>query len=410
MIVPSIDIMDGKVVQLKNGKELMLELDNDPVELARRLNRIGEICVIDLDAALGKGSNKELIKKICKVADVRVGGGIREEALGIEYLKAGAKKLIFGTAASPELLGRFKPDSCMVALDNVDGEVLDKGWTEGTGESIEARSTRLAPYCDSFLMTFVKSEGTLEGLPKEAIEKFAGGLSKAVTVAGGANCAEEIIELNERSIDVQVGMAMYTGMIDPVQIAIDCLRFPDNGLLPTIVQDEEGEVLMLAYSTRESLERAMKEGKGIYYSRSRKEIWVKGATSGNTQELISVRSDCDRDAIIFKVKQAGPACHRETYTCFRNSTQAPFSMGELFQTLKERKETLPEGSYSASLFKDRSLLLAKIEEESQEVLNYESKDNLRHEIADLLYFVSTLAVDEGLDWTDIVNELRGRNR
>lgn len=85
-------------------------------------------------------------------------------------------------------------------------------------------------------------------------------------------------------------------------------------------------------------------------------------------------------------------------------------MGELFQTLRERKETLPEGSYSASLFKDRSLLLAKIEEESKEVLNYESKDNLRHEIADLLYFVSTLAVDEGLDWTDIVNELRGRNR
>ncbi len=410
MIVPSIDIMGGKVVQLKQGKELMLEVDKDPVELARELNRVGEICVIDLDAALGKGSNKDLIKAICKVADARVGGGIRNKELGIEYLKAGAKRLIFGTAASPELLGNFHPDDCMVALDNVDGEVVENGWTTGSGESIADRSARLAPYCESFLMTFVNTEGTMQGLPQEEIKKFAGGLSKAVTVAGGAASEQEIVELNKKNIDVQVGMGMYTGKIDPKNVLLSCIDFDKlpNKLVPTVVQDEYGEVLMMAYSSRESLAEAVKNGKGIYYSLSRDELWEKGATSGCTQELVSARFDCDSDCLLFTVKQKGSACHNDTYTCFSSTKTPSFKMQELFGVLKDRKEKKPEGSYSAKLFKDRQMLLDKIEEESKEVLTYTSKDNLRHEIADLLFFVSTLAVDEGIEWQDIVNELRGR--
>ena len=411
MIVPSIDIMNGKVVQLKQGKELVLEIEQDPISLAKKLNRIGEICVIDLDAAMGKGSNKELIKEICKVADARVGGGIRDEALGKEYLKAGAKRLIFGTAASPELLSKFRPEDCMVALDNIKGEVLDNGWTTSSGEKIEERSERLAPYCESFLMTFVDTEGCMNGLPKDDIEKFAGNLTKSVTVAGGAALEEEIIDLSNQNIDVQVGMAMYTGKIDPASVLINCLKFDkETGLIPTVVQNTDGQVLMVAYSSKESLKKALDEGKGIYFSRSRQKLWQKGETSGNTQELISVRADCDNDCILFKVKQTGPACHRETYSCFNSSKKPEFQVQELFELLESRKETMPEGSYSASLFRDRESLLAKIKEESEEVLTFTSKDNLRHEIADLLFFLSVIAVDEGIKWQDIVGELRGRNK
>ncbi len=116
MLVPSIDLQGGKAVQLRQGKELVLTSERDPVDLAREFNRYGEVAVIDLDAAMGKGNNRELIKEMCKVADVRVGGGIRDVATGRELLKAGASALILGTMAKPEILSELPPDRVMVAL------------------------------------------------------------------------------------------------------------------------------------------------------------------------------------------------------------------------------------------------------------------------------------------------------
>ena len=360
---------------------------------------------------MGKGSNAELVEQLCKVADVRVGGGIRDAATARKFLKAGAKRLILGTAATPELLSQFPPELMMVALDHRKGVVTDQGWQSQTGETVQSRADRLKDYCGSFLCTFVEHEGGLGGIPMDEVKALQKSLPRPVTVAGGISNEKEIVEVSKMGLDVQVGMALYKGLIDPINTLIASLTFNDQGLIPTIVQDLAGQQLMLAYSSPESIKLAIKNGKGVYYSRSRKELWEKGKTSGHMQELISCRVDCDRDTLLFTVKQTDAACHTNSYSCFGSHQATPaFSLEALFDLLKERKEHLPENSYTTTLFNDRKKLLKKITEETFEVVTFESKENLRWEIADLLYFVSTLAVAEGLEWQDIVSELNGRRK
>src|SRR3989338_7552889 len=131
MIIPSIDLMDGKAVQLRQGKEKVLEREN-VLGLAIDFSKYGEIAVIDLDAAFGKGDNLELIKKICKIADCRVGGGIRTIEKANEILQAGAKKIIIGTKAAPKFLAQLSKDRVIAAIDAKDNTVVNKGWTAKT--------------------------------------------------------------------------------------------------------------------------------------------------------------------------------------------------------------------------------------------------------------------------------------
>lgn len=407
MIIPSIDIMNGKAVQLRQGRELVLTSDKDPVELAREFNRYGEIAVIDLDAALDRGDNIGLIRRILRVADARVGGGIRDRARADELLRAGATSIIIGTAATPELLSALPKDRVMVALDHKGGRVVDMGWTRDTSEGVTDRAKRLKEYCSSFLVTFVDDEGGMKGLNETAAKALRDEIGLPIVAAGGVADTNDVVRLSREGIDVQVGMALYTGKLDPADAVIESLNFERAPLLPTIVQDTSGRVLMLAYSSRESLKRALKEGKGVYFSRSRNEIWEKGLTSGNTQELISCRSDCDRDALLFTVKQKGEACHTGEYSCFGRKR---FSLGDLYEILSERKRTMPERSFSAKLFRDRKFLLRKIMEEAYEVVSADERRNLVWEIADSLYMLSALAVDEGISWRDIEAELGGRKR
>lgn len=409
MLVPSIDIMNGKAVQLRQGKELVIESARDPIELARDFSRYGEIAVIDLNAATGNGDNRDLIMQICRVADARVGGGIRDVDTGRNFLKAGARSIIIGTMATPEFLSKFPVDRVMVALDHKGGEVLDHGWEHGTGESVMQRAAKVSDYCSGFLVTFVETEGMLSGLSADKANSVAEKLKRPVTVAGGIASTEEVVAIAKTGLDVQVGMALYTGKVDPAEAVVGSIKFDVAGLVPTIVQDIYGQVLMMAYSSAESLRRALREGKGIYYSRSRRQIWEKGSTSGHRQRLLSCRADCDRDCLLFTIEQKSAACHRGTYSCFGRATSARrFTLGRLFALLEHRKAESPENSYSVALFNDRKKLLKKVMEEAYEVVSYADRDNLRWEIADLIYFLSVLAVDEGLSWQDIEHELGGR--
>lgn len=411
MLIPSIDISQGKAVQLRQGKQTVLTDERDPVELAREFNRYGEVAVIDLDAALGRGDNLDLIRRICRVAEVRAGGGVRSPERGRELLRAGARRLIIGTAAEPEFLGNFPPHRVMVALDHVQGTVMDQGWTHSTGERLEARARRLAPHCSGYLVTCVEDEGGLGGMDLEAVRRLADVLPHPVTAAGGVAAGGEVAELSRSGIDVQVGMALYTGALNPVEVFVDSLDFDKAELLPTIVCERSGQVLMLAYSSRESLRQALASGRGVYFSRSRQEIWEKGRTSGHVQRLVACRADCDRDSLLFVVDQTGHACHRESHSCFGSPFEAPdFSPHHLYDILKHRLEHSPEGSYTAKLFANRNMLQRKIMEEAFEVVTFADRRELVWEIADCIYFMSTLAVAEGIEWQEIVAELGGREK
>src|SRR3990167_5316911 len=146
MIIQSIDLINGKAVQLKQGKEKVLERE-DVLELALEFRKYGEIAVIDLDAAFGKGNNLELIKKICKIADCRVGGGIRTIEKANEILQACAKKIIIGTKATPRFLAQLSRDRIIVAIDSKDNIVVNKGWTAKTNRSPSDLIKELEPYC-----------------------------------------------------------------------------------------------------------------------------------------------------------------------------------------------------------------------------------------------------------------------
>ncbi|TDZ20472.1 Histidine biosynthesis trifunctional protein [Colletotrichum orbiculare MAFF 240422] len=173
-----------------------------------------------------------------------------------------------------------------------------------------------------------------------------------------------------------------------------------DGLLPTVVCNEAGTALGLAYSSAESVGEAVRTRTGIYQSRKRG-LWVKGATSGDTQELVRIGLDCDNDTVKFVVKQTGRFCHLDQHGCFGELSGIP----RLEQTLQSRKVSAPAGSYTARLFNDEKLLRAKIMEEAEELCDAKTPDEVAFEAADLIYFALTKAVSAGVSLADIERNL-----
>ena len=200
---------------------------------------------------------------------------------------------------------------------------------------------------------------------------------------------------------------------------IDKLRFNADGLIPAVVVDYlTREVLTLAYMNRESLEISMKEGRTCFWSRSRKELWRKGETSGNVQHIIRITTDCDCDALTVRVKKDGPACHLGTDSCFNEDIYisdelSDFSMRGLMQLIEGRKTDPQEGSYTTYLFnKGLDKILKKVGEESTEVIiagKAEDRKETIYEIADLIYHVLVLMVEMGISVDDVMTELASRH-
>ncbi|MFX0091766.1 MAG: phosphoribosyl-ATP diphosphatase, partial [Candidatus Hodarchaeota archaeon] len=161
-------------------------------------------------------------------------------------------------------------------------------------------------------------------------------------------------------------------------------------------------VLMLVYSNRETIRNALVRQKGVYYSRSRNSIWIKGETSGHIQKLIKARYDCDRDTLLYTVRQTGKACHLNRYSCFGERL---FGFPNLLEVIKSRIASHSSNSYTNRIANNEKLLLEKIREESTEILNFTGRANLIWEIADLFYFIFVLMVTKGIDIQDIINEL-----
>jgi phosphoribosyl-ATP pyrophosphohydrolase len=394
-------------VQLRGGKHPVLDV-GDPEEVAARYARVGEIAIVDLDAALGTGSNKDIVMRLIKRYPCRVGGGLRTKELVTEYLNAGARAVMLGTMAVPEFLSAFPPERLIAALDEKAGEVVVEGWTKGTGRKIEERMSVLAPYVGGFLVTFCDEEGSLGGIDLgRATSLIASAKGVRITFAGGAGSAKEVGELDRLGSDVQAGTAIAMGRLKLAEALSSCLVSdrPD-GLWPTLVCDEGGRALGLVWSNLESLDAAIESGRGIYHSRSRG-LWIKGESSGDVQELVRIDADCDRDAIRFTVRQKGRGfCHLGRRSCFDDGS----GIEKLERTLLSRKASAPAGSYTRKLFDDPEMLGAKLREEADELNKATNAEEASAEAADVIYFALTKAVSMGASLASIEAVLDQRAR
>ncbi len=201
-------------------------------------------------------------------------------------------------------------------------------------------------------------------------------------------------------------------------LSIDELKFDQKGLIPAIVTDDEtDQVLTLAYMNRESLAISIKEGRTCFWSRSRQCLWRKGETSGNVQHIVSITADCDKDALLVRVKKDGPACHTGAQSCFfqpvYEGENPSFSYEGLMELLRGRKENPKDGSYTTYLFeKGLDKILKKVGEESTEVIiaaKAQDKKETIYEIADLAYHVMVLMIEAGISLEDIKKELASRH-
>ncbi|MDR2702559.1 MAG: phosphoribosyl-ATP diphosphatase [Spirochaetaceae bacterium] len=450
MVIASIDIQGGKVVQLKQGSELVLQRDNPP-ELAEEFDRYGEVAVIDLDAAMGKGNNAELIKPLLRKAECRVGGGIRTPEQARELISMGARKIIIGSLAfraSKEktenngekaggefglnrpfleaLVKTIGRERIIIAVDAKKTTAADTenssarhgargyeitvdGWKTPTGLPLIETAAEAAPYASELLFTCIDREGTMSGIDLAPVKQLCDTVGKdtRITAAGGVSTLEEVEALAALGCDVQLGMALYTGKINLADAFITSLNWEKSGgLIPLIAQAGDGQVMMIGFTDTEALAETFKRGNVCFHSRTRNKLWMKGENSGNTLKLLRLRADCDRDALLAIVKPSGPVCHTGAWSCFDINRR--YTWEYLQSIIADRFRNPVPGSYTATL--DDELVREKITEEAEELCTAKTHEEKVWEAADLLYFTTALMTRENITIAEVLDELDRRHK
>jgi phosphoribosylformimino-5-aminoimidazole carboxamide ribotide isomerase len=228
MIIPCIDLMDGKVVQLRQGREKVLE-GKTPREMMELFAGFPEIQVIDLDAAMGRGSNEGIVRQLAGQAQLRIGGGVRSVQRALELLQQGAYRIIVGTAAfsadgpNAPFLNALRDavgaDRLTLALDSKGGHVVVQGWKESTRWSAAEMISQLEPYCGGFLCTYVDKEGMMQGTDLAWFEELRARTARELIAAGGITTMDDVRALTAMGIHCAIGMSIYTG-----HLALDDLR------------------------------------------------------------------------------------------------------------------------------------------------------------------------------------------
>ncbi len=459
-VIPCLDVAAGRVV--KGLKFENLRDAGDPVEAARRYEAEGadELCFLDVAASHeGRGTLVDLVKRVADVLSIpfTVGGGVRSVEDAGALLEAGADRVTVNTAAVLEpslvtrLAERFGAQCVVVAVDAMrSGEgfvVSTHGGRKltgiGLGDWVADVTERGA---GEILLTSMDADGTKAGFDLPMLKAARAVATLPIVASGGAgepgHFAPAVLEggadavlaasvFHDRIFSVgMVKRAMAKAGV-PVRPAIPAgleeVAFDGRGLVPVVVRDATtGEVLTLAWANDEALALTVETRQTHLFSRSRKALWKKGETSGNVQRVVGVSLDCDRDAVLYDVEPAGPACHTGAATCFApidaipaghapaatRESADPFGLGPLFDVVAARKASPEPGSYTNRLLeKGIGKCAQKVGEEGVEVaLAAVSRDDagLAAEMADLMYHVVVLMAARGLEPSAVAAELAAR--
>ncbi|PQE03345.1 histidine biosynthesis trifunctional protein [Rutstroemia sp. NJR-2017a BBW] len=336
--------------------------------------------------------------------------------LGCVYLTAndGNLEILFSFLQRHITIGTYVDVSAVTSTEDI-VLILDSGARTvfvkpSQLESLSKYEDRTSTeYLKGGLLTFVD-----EAYTKSLLEDFKERKSSPIFLASTAECnIEKLVEIAREfsaipvipATRLSIEQATEDQIFVPQLIAGSWTSDRADNLVPTVVTDERGIALGLVYSSQESLAESLKTGTGVYQSRKRG-LWYKGATSGDTQELIRISLDCDQDCLKFVVKQQGRGfCHLPQSTCFGELR----GISKLEKTLLSRKSSAPEGSYTARLFSDEKLLRAKIMEEAEELCDAKTSSDVAFEAADLIYFAMTKAVSVGVTLADIERSLDAKS-
>ena len=422
-LTPCILIDGGKAVKWFDDS---LVISDDVVALAKHYCDRGadELIVFDLSTSDDDHEEAiELMRKINRVISIPMvaGGNIRRQEDVKKYLYAGAKRAIlnFSKSVSQEMLEevskRFGKERIGVSLNDFDG--LFKRQHQIAKYSSEVIFMHRLDLNSVLNVTDIPCVVLTDTMEQSEILKIL--KSESVKGVSGLLVNQLDMDFNEfKEICVQEGIQM-TSFESIVEFSD--FKLNSDGLIPVIVQDyKTNEVLMMAYMDQEAFNHTVKSGRMTYYSRSRKEQWVKGETSGHYQYVKSLTMDCDKDTLLAKVEQIGVACHTGNRSCFYQpivgneyDAKNPLQIFEtVYNTIQDRKEHPKEGSYTNYLFdKGIDKILKKVGEEATEIViaaKNPSAEEIKYEIADFLYHAMVLMVEKGVTWEDITKELSDR--
>lgn len=422
-LIPSIFIHQGKAVKWFDNMEI---LSDDVVELAKKYSESGadELIVIDLSTTDKEHDNAiDLMKKINRLIRIPMsaGGNIRRQEDVKKILYAGAKKAIlnFSKPAGVELIEevskRFGKEKIAVSMNDFDKLYKNHHLiTEYASEIIFMHRpdldsvTNITNLPTVILTDVLEEKEVLRILKQDGIEGISGRFVSQLEM--------NLIDFKAKCEEQDIKMTSFASMMNFSEFKLN-----SEGLIPVVVQHYKTmEVLMVAYMNEEAFEYTIKTGMMTYFSRSRKELWVKGETSGHFQYVKSLTIDCDKDTILAKVDQVGAACHTGNPTCFfqplvgtsYDETNPLRVFESVYETILDRKKNPKEGSYTNYLFdKGIDKILKKVGEEATELVIAAKNPNpeeIKYELSDFLYHAMVLMVERGVTWEDITKELADR--
>ncbi|MBQ7065958.1 MAG: bifunctional phosphoribosyl-AMP cyclohydrolase/phosphoribosyl-ATP diphosphatase HisIE [Lachnospiraceae bacterium] len=421
--IASIYLENGKAIKNFNDKTI---ISTDPIELAVAYaeNDVDGILIFDLsyndtthEEAIG------IIKRIAERVQIPIygAGNIKRMEDVKKLLYAGCKKAVlnFGKEEGMEILEevslKFGKDKIAASIASADNITINK-------ESLEKYANELVLIDEHALKNCLGASALpmITLLPDTSLDRMLTILEQEnISAVSGNIVNENTKEIHAiKQICKEKGIKIHT--FEAVMDFSD-FKLDSNGLLPVVVQDyKTNQVLMVAYMNEEAYLKTLKTGKMTYYSRSRKELWVKGLTSGHFQYVKGLSVDCDNDTLLAKVAQVGAACHTGNYSCFyrdlipcTENEKNPLEVFEsVMSTILDRKVNPKEGSYTNYLFdKGIDKILKKLGEEATEIViasKNPNPDEIKYEISDFLYHMMVLMAEKGVTWEEITSELAHR--
>lgn len=376
MIISTINLKNGDLVRIDSNNSETIQNTNIS-EFVRYLRLFGEIFVKTDNSP----KSEEVLKQICKLSVCNVlinSNPTLEEAKKI--ISYGAQKIVLKAGSQENILSLLPKNRAAVYIET----------------DIEANLKRYNNYTNLFFVKFANKANI-------SLEEIRTYTAKNIAIESKFDISD-ISHFEKENISVIIDCEYYENKEKMTEAFCQCLDFEKRyGYLPTIVQDyETKQVLMLAYSNLDSLKQALNTQKGTYFSRSRKKIWIKGETSGNIQGLVKARYNCDKDAILFFVRQTGNACRHGKYSCF---SEKDIEINSLYNDILNKKRLLPDKALTTKLFEDEYVLKKKLMEKAFDLINYEKNSSLETEAAQLTYLLLTFMAAHNITPKDVLNKL-----